>query len=211
MSGTRDDLVQHLLDGGVLKTPAMVAAFRAIDRRDFVIPALTEAAYADTALPIGLGQTISQPYTVAYMLELLQPQAGHTVLDIGFGSGWQTALLAHIVGSAGHVTAIEIVPELCEMGRRNVSRYGFINSGVVEMHCRSGLPGYAERAPYDRIIVAAAGERIPPAWLEQAAAGGRIVAPVGTDIVLLKRKGTVDWEREDHPGFVFVPLVDHAA
>lgn len=166
-----DHLVAELIAQGVLHTPRIIDAFRAIDRRDFVRPELAAEAYANIPLPIGQRQTISQPYTVAFMLELLQPQPGDTILEIGSGSGWQTALLAHIVGEAGHVTALEIIPELCEWGRQNVATYGYIDQGIVEMHCQSGLPGYLDSAPYDHIIAAAAGEMVPPAWQAQVNVG----------------------------------------
>lgn len=206
---TSDDLVDGLLAEGVLRTPVIIDAFRAIDRRDFVLEELEVDAYLNIPLSIGEGQTISQPYTVAFMLELLQPQVGDSILDIGFGSGWQTALLAHIVGESGHVTAIEIIPGLCETGKENVGKYTFIEKGTVEMHCISGLKGYTDNAPYDRIIAAAdAGVNVPKEWLEQTKVGGRIVVPVGSSLMLLIKKSVDNWEREDYPGFVFVPLVD---
>lgn len=200
-------LVQFLQRRGVLQTPAIIAAFSAIDRRDFVPPDLIGEAYSDIPLPLGLGQTISQPYTVAYMLELLQPHVGENILDIGSGSGWQTALLAHIVGDHGHVTALEIISELCERGRQNVAKYNFLEKGIVEMHCMSGLRGYPSRAPFDKIIAAAAGETVPEAWLAQTNIGGQIVLPIGSSVLQLIKKSDSEWERHDHPGFVFVPLV----
>lgn len=204
-------LVQQLVDEGVLRTPAITAAFKAIDRRDFVREELLPDAYVNAPLPIGLGQTISQPFTVAYMLELLSPQAGDNILDVGSGSGWQTALLAHIVGPEGHVTALEIVAELYEWGKQNVAKYSFLEKGIVEMHGMSGLNGYPKRAPFDRIIAAASGETVPEAWLGQLKVGGRIVAPVGSSILQLIKKSDAppagEWERRDHPGFAFVPLV----
>lgn len=206
-----EKLINTLIAQGVLRTPRIIDAFRAIDRRDFVRPDLAGEAYANIPLPIGEGQTISQPYTVAFMLELLQPKPGDTILEIGSGSGWQTALLAHIVGQAGRVIALEIVPELCDWGRQNVTKYNFINSGIVEMHCMSGLGGYLESAPYDHLIAAAAGEMVPPAWQAQVRVGGSIVTPIGSSILQLIKKSddppAGGWERHDHPGFAFVPLV----
>lgn len=205
-----ETLVQHLRELGVLRTRSLIDAFRAIDRRGFVLPEMAEAAYVDAALPIGLGQTISQPYTVAFMLEMLQPQAGQRILDVGFGSGWQTALLAHVAGASGKVVALEIIPELCARGEQNVSRYNFVSRGVVEMHCQSGIGGFAPQAPYDRIIAAAAGASVPQAWLEQTKPDARIVTPVGSSIMLLIKQPDGTWERQDHPGFAFVPLVEGA-
>lgn len=202
-----DRLIDELIAAGVARTPAIIEALWAIDRRNFVRPEMAADAYLNVPLPIGEGQTISQPLTVAYMLELLQPQAGQNILDIGSGSGWQAALLAHLVGDTGHVTALEIIPELCAWGRHNVAQYGFIEKGIVEMHCMSGLGGYPKRAPFDRVIAGAAGETVPPAWLEQTDVGGRIVAPVGSSVLQLIKKSDTEWERQDHPGFAFVPLV----
>jgi protein-L-isoaspartate(D-aspartate) O-methyltransferase len=215
MARTHDQLVDELIRDGVLRTPAIIEAFRAIDRRDFVPHELIEEAYRNVPLPLRAGQTISQPLTVAYMLELLQPQAGENILDVGFGSGWQTALLAHLVGEAGHVTALEIIPELWTWGQDNVAKYSFLEKGVVDMHCQSGLEGYPPRAPFDKIIAAAAGEAVPEAWLAQTKVGGRIVAPVGGSVLqLIKTSDSPPpggWERHEHLGFAFVPLVGNHA
>ena len=126
-----EELVKHLRELGVLKSPQIIAAFLAIDRARFVSDELKAEAYIDEALPIGEGQTTSQPYTVAFMLELLEPQAGEVILDIGSGSGWQTAILAKIAGKTGKVHAVEIIPELCELGRRNVGKYNFVQNGIA--------------------------------------------------------------------------------
>lgn len=221
MPENQAQLVQDLIDRGVLRTPVIIEAFQAIDRRDFVPENLASAAYRDIPLPLGLGQTISQPYTVAYMLELLQPQPGHNILDIGYGSGWQTALLAHIASqphkTKGHapprtprragVTALEIVPQLCTYGKANIAKYNFIQKGIVTALCQSGEAGYPPAAPFDRIIAAAASSSdVPEVWLNQIKEGGRIVLPVQNSLVLLIKKER-GFEREEHPGFVFVPLV----
>src|SRR3989344_867492 len=110
---TLEGLIQELLSGGYLKTPRIIDAFRLIDRADFVLPEYKDEACGNYPLPIGEGQTISQPLTVAFMLELLNPQPGEKILDIGAGSGWQTALLAEIVGPKGQIVAIERIPKLC--------------------------------------------------------------------------------------------------
>ena len=202
-----EQLVDQLVAEGVLKTPVIIAAFRAIDRADFVPLEHAAEAYGNYPLPLAAGQTISQPWTVAFMLERLAPQPGDNVLDVGSGSGWQTALLAHMVGEAGHVTALEIVPELCEMGQRNVEKYGFIESGQVEMHCMSGRGGYAARVPFHKIVAAAAGVDVPEAWQTQLLPGGSIVTPVGSSILRLTKSDEGTWQREEFPGFAFVPLV----
>jgi protein-L-isoaspartate(D-aspartate) O-methyltransferase len=206
----KESLIQDLIAQGYLKTPAIIEAFRAVDRKDFVLAELAGEAYSNYPLPIGFGQTISQPLTVAFMLELLAPEPGENILEIGSGSGWQTAMLACIVGSkeGGRVTAIERIPELGAMGEANVAKYDFLKSGVVKMVIGDGSKGFAADAPYDKIIAAAASEEIPSAWKEQLRAGGRIVAPVRQSIIVLDKTKKGDFKTQEHYGFSFVPLVE---
>ncbi|MDO8425302.1 MAG: L-isoaspartyl protein carboxyl methyltransferase, partial [bacterium] len=120
-----DAIVDHLFVTGVLRTPAILDAFRAVRREHFVLPEDWRSAEQDTPLPIGYGQTILQPTTVAIMLEWLEPLPGARVLDVGSGSGWTTALLAHIVGPEGIVTGIEVIPDLVALGQQNLRKYNF--------------------------------------------------------------------------------------
>jgi len=166
-------------------------------------------AELNEALPIGHGQTISQPLTVAFMLEHLQPEAGDNILDIGSGSGWTSALLAQIVGSKGKVTAIEIIPELKEFGEKNVAKYNFIKKGIVQFICTDGSKGYKEEAPFNRILASASAEKIPQAWKEQLKIKGRIVAPVRSSILVLTKKSEKEFEKTEYPGFAFVPLIEN--
>ena len=190
-----------------MKTPSIIDAFEKVDRKDFVPEELKDKAYLNTPLPIGYGQTISQPLTVAFMLELLQPEKGNRVLEIGSGSGWQTALLAHIVSGEGKVFAAELIPELMAFGRKNVAKYGFIKNKTVEFHSFNAVKGFPEKAPFDRIISAASGMELPAAWKEQLKVGGRIVAPVKDAIHLLIKKSETEFEESIYPGFAFVPLI----
>jgi len=207
LKASHRQLVADLIESGVLKTPGVITAFEAIDRADFVPAALRGQAYINEPLPIGYGQTISQPWTVAFMLEKLQPAAGQRVLDIGSGSGWQTALLAHVVGVTGKVIGLELIPELCQMSRQNLAPYNFLRHGAAEIHCLNATKGFPAPAPFDRIISAAAAERIPPVWLEQLKIGGRLVAPVDSTIVLVHKLAPDRFDREIFPGFAFVPFV----
>lgn len=205
-----ESLVRELVRSGYLKTSALVDALRKIDRRDFVPQELAHEAYENYPLPIGRGQTISQPLTVAFMLEELAPQPGEKILEIGAGSGWQTALLAYLVGEKGRVVAVERLPELVRMAERNVGKYNFVVKGVVRIVEGDGSKGFKEEAPFDRIIAAASGTEIPPAWKVELKVGGRLVAPVGQSIVVMDKIGAKEFKTKEHSGFVFVPLVsDH--
>lgn len=203
------NLIDGLIEDGWLKTPRIIEAFRAIARADFMPDDIKYLAEQDLAFPIGYGQTISQPLTVAFMLEKLQPNRGDKVLDIGSGSGWTTALLAHIVGEKGKVIAIEIIPELREIGERNVSGYNFIKKGIVKFICADGSKGFGEQAPYDKILVSASAyaENIPQEWKDQLKVGGRIVAPIESSIWVFEKISKTEFEKQEYPDFVFVPLV----
>jgi protein-L-isoaspartate(D-aspartate) O-methyltransferase len=207
--GDLNSLVNHLIESGVLKTPAIIDAFKSIDRQKFVPEDMKCFAYVDEALLIGQGQTISQPYTVAFMLELLEPKAGDKILDIGSGSGWQAGLLAHLVGEKGKIYAIEIIPELCKFGKTNIKNFNFTEKGIVEWICGDASKGLAEKAPFDKIIAAAAlGDKIPQEWKDQLKIGGRMVVPIKESIWLFIKKGENDFETTEYPGFVFVPFTN---
>lgn len=181
-------------------------AFSATPRENFVLPDQRELASLDQPLPIGHGQTISQPTTVRLMLEWLDARSGDRVLDVGSGSGWTSALLSHLVGSKGRVAAVELVSELVEFGRANCARLGLKN--VIFYQAGESL-GWPESAPYDRILVSAAADGVPTELIQQLKIGGKLVVPVHNDIVVLAKldqNGRIELER--HPGFAFVSLID---
>lgn len=195
-------LVKELVSRGRLKTPEIIKAFEKIDRADFMNYE-TDLAYVDNAFPIGHGQTISQPTTVAIMFELLQPKKGDKVLDIGFGSGWTTALLADIVGSKDRVYSIEIIKELYQFGKKNVEKYNFSN---VDFFNRDGSKGLKEHAPFDKILASASVPEIPPPLKEQLKIGGILVLPVKDSIFKVTKKTPQKFDIEEHPFFAFVPM-----
>jgi protein-L-isoaspartate(D-aspartate) O-methyltransferase len=201
-------LIEDLIKEGWLKTPKIIEAFRRIKRIDFLPENLKDLAELNEALPIGYGQTISQPLVVAFMLELLNPKEGEKILDVGSGSGWTTALLAQMVGEKGKVIAIDIIPELVEFGKKNVAKYNFIEKGIVEFICADGSKGYQKESPYDKILASASAKECYPAWKEQLKVGGRIVTPIGTSIWLFIKKSEKEFEEFEYPGFVFVPLIE---
>ncbi len=201
------NLIDDLIKEGWLKTERYIEAFRKIKRVDFLPDDMKDLAEINEALPIGFGQTISQPLVVAFMLELLESKEGEKILDIGSGSGWTSALLGEVVGEKGKVIAIDIVPELVEFGEKNVSKYNFIEKGIVKFICADGSRGYEKEAPFDKILASASAQMFPQAWKEQLKIGGRIVTPIGTSICLFVKKSDGNFEEKEYPGFVFVPLI----
>lgn len=218
MNQEYNDLIDSVVKDGYLKTPEIIEAFRAIDRKDFVTEDYRKDAYVNAPLPIGFGQTISQPLTVAFMMELLEPKAGEKILDVGAGSGWAAAILAYIVGKqrlsadgneSALLLAVERVPELKEMAEKNVAKYNFIEKGIALIVLADGSKGYKKEAPYDKIIAAAAAYRdIPKDWRSQLKIGGRIVAPVGNSIVLINKLSRNKFDKKEFFGFSFVPLIE---
>ncbi len=206
-SNSKDKLIEELIREGYLKTPSIIEAFRKIDRADFVPAEHKRSVYVNAPLPIGEGQTISQPLTVAFMLELLEPKEGERILDIGAGSGWTAALLAEIVGDEGEVIAIERISKLKEQAEENISKYGFIEKGTVKVIRGDGVGGYKKESPYDKIIAAAAGRIVPRAWKSQVKVGGKIVAPIRSSVFSLRKIDQNNFETREYFGFAFVPLV----
>ena len=202
-----DSLISDLIYQGYLKTDRIIDAFSKIRRVDFVPEDLESASQANIPLPIGQGQTISQPLTVAFMLEKLGALPGDKVLDVGSGSGWTTALLAHIVGKYGKVIGMERIKELCNFGINNISKYHLIEGGQVKIICADGTKGYINEAPYDRILVSASAKEIPKELKKQLKVGGRMVIPVESSIWALEKISDKDFREVEYPGFVFVPLV----
>jgi protein-L-isoaspartate(D-aspartate) O-methyltransferase len=178
-------------------------AFRAWPRDRFLPPGERARASYDGPLPIGAGQTNSQPRTVEAMLRLLEVRPGMRVLDVGSGSGWTTALLAHLVGPHGEVRGVELEPSLVEFGAANLAATGQEWASIVQ--ARPGVLGLPDHAPYDRILVSAEPGRLPAELVEQLADGGRLVIPVGGTMTLVTRDGE-DHRETHHGSYRFVPL-----
>jgi len=196
----RIELIESLTMRGVLKSPRLIEAFETVDRIDFVPQELRYMAYEDRPLPIGEAQTISQPYTVAFMLELLQPNMSDKVLDVGSGSGWTTALLASI---CKHVDAVERIEELVKFSKKNFSKYSFENISVHRAKQTLGLQGEY----FDKILVSCAADEVPKPLLRQLSPGGTMVIPVNNSIIKVFKNSDGSLEIEEYPGFIFVPLI----
>lgn len=200
--------METMIAEGVLKTPRIIEAFRRVSRADFLPEDIRSQAAINLPLPIGNGQTNSQPLTVAFMLELLNPQPGEMVLDVGSGSGWTTALLSEIIGQKGKVVGIERIKEIFDFGVNNLKRGGFLKHDFVEFHHGDGSKGFVRHAPYDRILVSAMGENIPKELIKQLADDGVLVMPIGNSIWYVKKQGQGKMIRKEYPGFSFVPLIE---
>ena len=188
--------------------PRVLAAMRRVPRDHFVADENRIFAYDDHPLPIGHGQTISQPFIVAFMTDLLDVRPGQRVLEVGTGCGYQAAVLAEL---ADEVQTIEVVPELARRARATLLDLGYRNIVVHEGDGHRGLPG---EAPFDRIIVTAAPDRLPPALVEQLAPGGRLVIPVGDrwqqELLIIDKDKDGRLHERRTIGVAFVPLVDGA-
>jgi len=198
-------MVARHLEARGIADPLVLAAMGNVPREEFVSEPLVEFAYEDSALPIEAGQTISQPYIVARMIELAELRPGEKVLEVGAGSGYAAAVMGRI---AGRVYAIERHAELVDHTRAREARLGYDN---VEIICADGTKGLPEHAPFDAIIVSAGGPKVPEALKRQLAVGGRLVIPVGRGLhqtlMLVRRTAKDTFEQEDHGAVTFVPLI----
>lgn len=202
----RQDMVERQIAGRGVRDSRVLAAMAAVPREQFVPPDEAASAYLDQPLPIGEGQTISQPFVVALMLEALKLQGGERLLEVGAGSGYAAAVAAQI---AGHVYAIERIPELADQAQRNLTRAGI---GNVEVRCADGTLGWPDAAPFDAILVSAGGPDVPPALEAQLAVGGRLVIPTGRErrsqrLLRITKSAAGCFEEEDLGAVSFVPLI----
>lgn len=202
----RADMVRYQLAGRGIFDSRVLEAMDRVPRERFIPEHLAGEAYEDYPLPIGWGQTISQPYIVALMAQALQLEGRERVLDIGTGSGYAAAVLASL---ALEVFSIERIPELAEQARRNLEQAGF---SQVHVHCGDGTLGWPEAAPFDGICVAAGAPVVPETLKQQLAVGGRLIIPVGSEhsvqrLVCITRRTDADFEREDFGDVRFVPLL----
>lgn len=206
MEQARQKMVAEQIEKRGLRDPAVLAAFRQVPREAFVLPKYANYAYDDGPLPIPAGQTISQPYVVALMIAKLKLEPSDKVLEIGTGSGYAAAILSRI---ADRVYTVERIAELVKFARENLAFCGYKN---VLIHHGDGTIGWPEHAPYDAIIVAAGGPKIPPTLRNQLAEGGRLVIPIGEEpraqrLVRITRTGPQSFQKETLNHVRFVPLI----
>ena len=202
-AASRQQMVESQIKDRGVTHPGVLDAMRRVPRHEFVPDALDERAYDDTPLPIGEGQTISQPYIVAYMTEALEPKATDRVLEIGTGSGYQAAILAELVKE---VYTIELVPALADRARAVLTALGYKN---IRARTGDGYRGWPEAAPFDKIIVTAAPDQVPPVLVDQLAVNGIMVVPVGRgdQMMTILRKTPAGVVRRETIPVRFVPMV----
>lgn len=187
----------------------VMTAMRQVPREKFVPPDLRDAAFRDGALPVGHGQTISQPYIVALMTDMLELTENSVVLEIGTGTGYQAAILASL---ARQVYSIERIPALAQAAQQRLEDMGYDN---IEIHCADGYQGWPQKAPFDGIVVTAAAPFIPPALIDQLKPDGRMVIPVGMpgmhqELMLVTRDRVGETHTRSLIGVAFVPLVEES-
>jgi protein-L-isoaspartate(D-aspartate) O-methyltransferase len=209
MERRRREMVRYQLLERDIDDPAVLEAMARVPREEFVPEDVRHLAYADAPLPIGQGQTISQPYVVALMIEALELSPGDRALEIGTGSGYAAAVLAQV---ADAVYTIERHEELAEAAARRFRDLGYDN---IHVHHANGTLGWPEHAPYDAIVVTAGGPHVPEPLREQLAVGGRLVIPIGAtlhsqELIRLRRTAPDRFRREDLGAVRFVPLVGEA-
>ncbi len=203
----RNLMVEEQIEARGVRDPATLSAMRAVPRHEFVPLRLRDEAYADYPLPIGHGQTISQPYIVAFMTEVLRPQPGEKILEVGAGSGYQAAVLAQM---GAEVYTVEIVEPLAELAGQTLERLGYESARVRH---GDGYRGWPEHAPFDAIIVTCSPEKIPPDLVAQLRDGGRMIIPVGgglsQELILLRKHGD-QIEKQSVLPVRFVPMTGEA-
>ena len=202
----RNEMVEKQLKNRGIRSKAVLDAMRAVPRHLFVPPNMISYAYQDSPLPIGLDQTISQPYIVAYMTEQLNPVPGMKILEIGTGSGYQAAILAHL---GCEIYTIELLEELAISAEKVLAELHFNN---VKVKCGNGYAGWPDEAPFNAIIVTAAPDKIPQTLIEQLKEGGKMIIPVGPvqavqSLKLITKRGGRMLE-EDLLPVRFVPMVE---
>ncbi len=204
---TVKELIDYWKKDKIITDRKVLDAFQKVERENFISEHLEKEAYADVPLPIGYGQTISQPTTIALMTEALELKKGLKVLEVGTGSGYQAALIANIIGGKGKVITTEIIPQLAEFARANLKKAKIMNVIVLE---KDGSQGHKEEAPYDRIIVTAAAPEVPKHLLEQLKEKGILLAPVGDlynqEMLKVRKLKNGKTKTENLGDFVFVPL-----
>jgi protein-L-isoaspartate(D-aspartate) O-methyltransferase len=205
-TAARERMVERQIANRGVRDATVLAAMRKVPRELFVPADVRSFAYDDEPLPIGEGQTISQPYIVAAMIEAARPKTPDRVLEIGTGSGYSAAVLASVVAD---VYTIERLPRLADAARQRLAELGYSN---VHVRTANGTLGWPEHAPFDVIIVTASGPIVPPSLMDQLAIGGRLVMPIGDSalgqrLIRVTRRGANDYRREELEGVAFVPLI----
>lgn len=208
MTASRDRLVDSLVRRGYIVSDSVENAMRRVPREEFVPARLRDEAYVDTPLPIGDGQTISAPHMVAIMVEKLDLEPGHKVLEVGAGSGYHAAVVAEVVSPGGRVLTVERFESLARFAEANLTRAGYADA--VKVLVGDGSLGLPEEAPFDRVFVACGAPDVPAPLVSQLSDGGKMLIPVGgrmyQDLIKVEKRGG-QVRTENHGGCVFVPLI----
>lgn len=208
MNDAYKNLIDKLVLKGDIKSQEITNAFYEIHRREFLGEEDKHLAGEDRPLAIGFNQTISQPFTVAFMLNLLEAKRGEKILDVGTGSGWQAALIAKLVSPDGIVVTIERIKELADAAKINIDKFNFVKEGIVLPVHGNAINISPDWPIFDKIISAAEYHMIPDEWKNALAINGRIIAPISGNLIVADKISGNKFEIREYPGFYFVPLID---
>jgi len=206
------NLIDKLVISKHIKSREIERVFREYNRVEFLPDEQKSFVGEDVPLPIGHNQTISQPYTIAFILDLLDIHKGNNILDVGTGSGWQAALLAGLVAPEGKVITVERIQELADTAKINLEKFGLITNGTVTAICGNALEIDPDWPVFDRVVSAAeyaptTDEGIPESWKNALAVGGRIVMPIAGRLIVADKISGTEFAIKEYPGFSFVPLI----
>lgn len=202
-----NELIKIMRNSGYLNDSKIESAIRKYPRHEFVPKTFLDIAYENIPIPLMKDQTVSQPIVVSKMTEWLNVSDGQKILEVGSGSGWQSAILSFLVGEKGRIFSIDRHSELVEFAKKNLSKLGISN---VEVILSDGSLGFSKESPFDRIIVTAACKKVPPPLLEQLTTDGLLIAPIGEyfqSLILYKKTSDGIIEIKNQPGYAFVPLL----
>lgn len=210
-----EDLINHLIDVGYLKTDKIIDTFRDIDRKYFATEEQQRVVYEDVSLAVGNGQRTSPPFLAALVLELAQIRGGEKIYVVGSGAGWILSMMAYLNrmpsdapgARQGKVVCVEIFPPVAQKAKQNIAASGLVQEGEIEIHVGDGKKGFPSEAPFHKIITTGALDEVPREWKDELIIGGKIIYPTQSTLIVLEKEGKEDFQKREYFGFTFDRLL----